>query len=281
VEAETEADRVTIVLADDHELVRAGIRKVLEDEPGFEVVAEAGDAETAARYVLGHKPSVLVLDLSMPGMPSLEALPKVFANSPDTSVVVLTMQNEPAFARKALQGGAKGYVIKHSAASELVTAIRAVIGGGTYINPELGARLAAEPEDKLPETTPLADSALPEPRREEQLTHLDKASLEHALLEHGASVWVFRLAFKERVRPAEGIAARASSLRLVSRSDAPLGERDSYPATCVAAGHALSCSLKEGDAAFALDPPLTAADVLFVRLAGDGFAFETQARVVD
>ena len=137
---------MTIVLADDHELVRAGIRKVLEDEPGFEVVAEAGDAETAARYVLGHKPSVLVLDLSMPGMPSLEALPKVFANSPDTSVVVLTMQNEPAFARKALQGGAKGYVIKHSAASELVTAIRAVIGGGTYINPELGARLAAEPD---------------------------------------------------------------------------------------------------------------------------------------
>ena len=137
---------MTIVLADDHELVRAGIRKVLEDEPGFEVVAEAGDAETAARYVLGHKPSVLVLDLSMPGMPSLEALPKVFENSPKTSVVVLTMQNEPAFARKALQGGAKGYVIKHSAASELVTAIHAVIGGGTYINPELGARLAAEPD---------------------------------------------------------------------------------------------------------------------------------------
>ncbi len=71
---------MTIVLADDHELVRAGIRKILEDEAGFEVVAEAGDAETAARYVLGHKPSVLVLDLSMPGMPSLEALPKVFEN---------------------------------------------------------------------------------------------------------------------------------------------------------------------------------------------------------
>jgi len=147
VGAESGADeRVTIVLADDHELVRAGIRKVLEDEPGFEVVAEAGDAETAARYVLGHKPHVLVLDLSMPGLPSLDALPKVFESSPDTCVVVLTMQNEPAFARKSLQGGAKGYVIKHSAASELVTAIHAVIGGGTYINPELGARLAAEPD---------------------------------------------------------------------------------------------------------------------------------------
>jgi two-component system response regulator NreC len=108
--AETD-EKITIVLADDHELVRAGIRKILEDEAGFEVVAEAGDAEAAARYVLGHKPSVLVLDLSMPGLPSLEALPKVFEASPDTKVVVLTMQNEPAFARTSLQGGAKGYVI--------------------------------------------------------------------------------------------------------------------------------------------------------------------------
>jgi len=76
--AETDDETITIVLADDHELVRAGIRKILEDEAGFEVVAEAGDAEAAARYVLGHKPSVLILDLSMPGLPSLEALPKVF-----------------------------------------------------------------------------------------------------------------------------------------------------------------------------------------------------------
>ncbi|HWO48941.1 MAG TPA: response regulator transcription factor [Solirubrobacterales bacterium] len=144
--AETDDETITIVLADDHELVRAGIRKILEDEAGFEVVAEAGDAEAAARYVLGHKPSVLILDLSMPGLPSLEALPKVFEASPDTKVVVLTMQNEPAFARTSLQGGAKGYVIKHSAASELVTAIHAVVAGGTYINPELGARLAAEPD---------------------------------------------------------------------------------------------------------------------------------------
>jgi two-component system response regulator NreC len=137
---------ITVVLADDHEVVRNGIKMVLEAEPDIEVVAEAGDAETAARYVLGHKPAVLVLDLNMPGQSSLETIPKLSESSPETAVVVLTMQDEPAFARRALRAGARGYVVKHSAASELVGAIRQVIGGDTYINPSLGARLAAEPE---------------------------------------------------------------------------------------------------------------------------------------
>lgn len=138
-----EASKTTIVLADDHEIVRNGIRMVLEAEPDFEVVAEAGDADTAARYVLGHKPTVLVLDLSMPGTPSLEILPKIAEASPETAVVVLTMQNEPAFAREALGKGVRGYVIKHSAASELVNAVRSAVAGETYINPQLGARMVA------------------------------------------------------------------------------------------------------------------------------------------
>jgi two-component system response regulator NreC len=139
-------ETITVVLADDHELVRDGIRMVLEAEPDIEVVAQAGDAETAARYVLGHKPTILVLDLSMPGPPSLDVMPQMIESCPETSVIVVTMQNEPAFARKALQAGAKGFVIKQSAAGELVTAIRSVLDGQTYINPNLGARLAAEPD---------------------------------------------------------------------------------------------------------------------------------------
>jgi two-component system response regulator NreC len=119
---------------------------VLEAEPYIDVVAEAGTGDDAVRYVLGHKPSVLVLDINMPGTPSLELLPEIRERSPDTAVVVLTMQNEPAFARKALQGGANGYVIKHSAARELVDAVRSVVRGETYINPQLGARVAAEPD---------------------------------------------------------------------------------------------------------------------------------------
>jgi two-component system response regulator NreC len=137
---------ITVVLADDHELVRDGIRAVLETEPDIEVVAEAEDADAAARYVLGHKPSVLVLDLSMPGTPSLELMPRFVEASPGTNVIVVTMQNEPAFAKQALQAGAKGFVVKQSAASELVTAIRTVLAGETYINPSLGARVAAAPD---------------------------------------------------------------------------------------------------------------------------------------
>ena len=140
------ADQVTVVLADDHELVRDGIRMVLEAEPDIEVVAQAGDAETAARYVLGYKPTILVLDLSMPGRPSLELMPEIIESSPSTSVIVVTMQNEPAFARQALRAGAKGFVIKQSAADELTSAVRAVLAGQTYINPNLGARMAAEPD---------------------------------------------------------------------------------------------------------------------------------------
>ena len=145
-DAETAADVISIVLADDHQLVRDGIRMVLEAESDFEVVAQAADAETAARYVLGHKPRILILDLNMPGTSSLELMPRIVESSPSTAVIVLTMQNEPSFARQALRAGAKGFVIKQSAATELVAAVRAVLAGDTYINPNLGARMAAEPD---------------------------------------------------------------------------------------------------------------------------------------
>ncbi len=136
---------VTVVLADDHVIVRDGIRLVLEAEKDIEVVAEAGTGEDAARYVLGHKPSVLILDLNMPGEPSLEILPVIQKTSPDTKVIILTMQSDPVFARIALQAGASGYVVKHSAARELVDAIRAAMNGDTYVNPVLGAKLASAP----------------------------------------------------------------------------------------------------------------------------------------
>src|SRR5271167_1810844 len=86
-----------IVLADDHAVVRSGLRMLLDSEPDFEVVAEAGDVEGARRYVRGHHPTVLVLDLNMPGGSSLEAIPAIRAESPDTQIVILTMQEEPAF----------------------------------------------------------------------------------------------------------------------------------------------------------------------------------------
>jgi two-component system response regulator NreC len=124
---------------------------LLEAEADFEVVAEAGDAENAARKVRGHHPDVLVLDLNMPGGSGLEMLPKIRDESPDTQVVVLTMQSEPAFAREAMQAGALGYVLKEAADAELVKAVRMAASGETYLQPELGARLAAEPDSTAPD----------------------------------------------------------------------------------------------------------------------------------
>ena len=142
----SEAKTITIILADDHEIVRDGLRRIVEAEGDMEVVAEAGDAETARRRSSGLKPSVLVLDLNMPGEPSLASIPSILEGSPGTTVVVLTMQDDPAFAREAFRLGAKAFVVKHAAGAELVDAIRAAARGDTYVNPVLGARLAAEPE---------------------------------------------------------------------------------------------------------------------------------------
>jgi len=137
------AEMTTIVLADDHTVVRNALRLLLDAEADFEVVAEAGDADAAVRYARGHKPTVLILDLNMPGRASLEAVPDIRAASPATEIVVLTMQNEPAFARRALQAGVRGYVLKEAADAELVQAVRSAAAGDTYLQPALGARLAA------------------------------------------------------------------------------------------------------------------------------------------
>ncbi len=144
-------EEIRIVLADDHAVVRSGLRLLLDGEPGFEVVAEARDAETARRYVHGHRPAVLVLDLNMPGGSSLETIPVIRAESPDTQIVVLTMQQEPAFAREALAAGALGYVLKEAADEELVQAVRNAAAGEHYLNPRLGALIASEPPPGPPD----------------------------------------------------------------------------------------------------------------------------------
>ena len=136
---------IKIVIADDHQVVRTGLKMLLDAEEDFEVVAEAGDVASASRTVLGYKPDVLVLDLNMPDGSSLPAIPKMLTDSPSTSIVVLTMQEDPAFAREALQAGARGYVLKEAADSELVEAVRMAAEGRTYLHPELGAKIAAEP----------------------------------------------------------------------------------------------------------------------------------------
>lgn len=135
-----------IVIADDHGVVREGLRRVLEGQEGWQVVAEAGDAENALRYCRGHHADVLILDLNMPGtFTSMDLIPKLAEEVPDCKVVVLTMQDEPAFVRGALGAGASAYVLKEAANAELVDAVKAALAGDTYLNPRLGARLASAP----------------------------------------------------------------------------------------------------------------------------------------
>ena len=141
------ADRVTVVIADDHEVVRSGLRTLLEREPDMEVAAEAGDVRSTMAHVRARQPDVLVLDLNMSDGPSLPAIPELLEASPGTAIVVLTMQSDPAFAREALRAGARGYVLKEAANAELVKAVRSAVRGQTYLEPQLGARLAAQPPE--------------------------------------------------------------------------------------------------------------------------------------
>jgi DNA-binding NarL/FixJ family response regulator len=151
---------VSIVIADDHAMVRSGLRVLLNAEPDMRVVAEAGDVEAALRCTRDHHPRVVVLDLNMPGEPSLPAIPRFLEAAPGTAVVMVTMQDELEYARAALSAGASGYVVKASAEAELVEAVRAAASGGTYLTPALGAQLAraavrsrpiADPGDTEPE----------------------------------------------------------------------------------------------------------------------------------
>ncbi len=132
------------MLADDHPVVRAGLRTLLQAEPSLKVVAEFADLPSTVRGVPPLRADVLVLDLAMAGSSSLTAIPGLLASSPGLRLIVLTMHDEPGFAREALRLGAHGYVLKEAAADELLLAVRSVLRGTTYLQPSLGARLAKQ-----------------------------------------------------------------------------------------------------------------------------------------
>jgi two-component system response regulator NreC len=144
--------QLTVVIADDHVVVRSGLRLLLDSEPGIAVVAEAGDVAGAVAEVEQHRPDVLVLDLLMPGGPTLPVIARLSETCPDTRVVVLTAQRDPSFAGEAMRLGAAGYVPKEAAGRQLLRAIRMAAEGSTYLEPSLGARLAAA-KSSTPELT--------------------------------------------------------------------------------------------------------------------------------
>ena len=132
----------TVALADDHPVVRAGLRTLLSAEPTVEVVAEFSDLPSTQRGVREVQPAILLLDLTLSGTSALPNIPELLAARPGLKIIVLTMHEDPGFAREALRLGAQGYLLKDAAANELVTAIRAVLRGQTYLHPTIGARLA-------------------------------------------------------------------------------------------------------------------------------------------
>ena len=136
---------ITIVIADDHLLVRSGLRRLLEEEADFEVVGEAGDADDALELTRERRPRILLVDLKMPGTPSLDAIPSFKEAAPDVAIVVVTMYDELEYAREALAAGASAYVLKDAAETQLVEAVRVAVKGGNYLDPGLGARFAASP----------------------------------------------------------------------------------------------------------------------------------------
>ncbi|MGA9859494.1 MAG: response regulator transcription factor [Solirubrobacteraceae bacterium] len=138
---------ITIVLADDHRVVRSGLRVLLESDSRFHVLDEAGDVEGTITKVRNCRPQVLVLDLNMGGESSLDSIPQLRTDVPETQIVVLTMQENPAFAQAALRAGAVGYVLKDAADEELMNAVVSASNGRTYLNPELGAKLATQPPE--------------------------------------------------------------------------------------------------------------------------------------
>jgi two-component system, NarL family, response regulator NreC len=134
---------IRILLADDHVVVRHGLKLVIEDQPDLTVVAEAGDGESAVQQALKMKPDVIVMDISMPGMNGLAATRKLRLLQPKAAIVTLTRHTDDAYLQELLRAGVSGYVLKQSAPAELVQAIRAAAAGRQYIDSALTARVTA------------------------------------------------------------------------------------------------------------------------------------------
>lgn len=136
---------ISVVLCDDHRVVRTGLRLILESEREIRVVGEAATAEEATEAATVHAPDVVVMDIGLHGTNGIEATRRVRESSPCTRVLVLTMQEDVAYVRQAFAAGATGYLLKDAADVELVAAVRTVAAGGTYVHPSLGAALLTAP----------------------------------------------------------------------------------------------------------------------------------------
>jgi two-component system response regulator NreC len=149
--------RVRILLADDHAVLRAGLRLLLNSQPGFEVVGEADNGIGVLRQAEELQPDLILLDLSMPGLGGLEALPQLRRRASQARILILTMHEDPQYLRQALKNGAAGYVLKKAADVELLSAVHAVLRGEVYVHPSMTRVLL---EDLLPQVESDDESSL-------------------------------------------------------------------------------------------------------------------------
>lgn len=136
--------KIRIVLADDHNLLRAGIRALLEDLQGIEVVAEAADGREALKLVELHRPDIILMDIAMPGLSGLDVAARLQREQSEVKVIILTMHKDEAYVRRAILAGASGYLVKDSDTEELGLALRAVARGETYLSPAVSKHLVAD-----------------------------------------------------------------------------------------------------------------------------------------
>jgi two-component system response regulator NreC len=150
---------IRVLIVDDHAVVRAGLRRVLDAEADIETVGEAANVERAVFEALEAHPDVVLMDVVMPGKTGIEGMPALLQAVPDVKVLMLSMQDDPQYVREAFEAGATGYVLKEAADTDVVDAVRAVAAGERYVHPALGARLiAAESEErKRAESDPLSE----------------------------------------------------------------------------------------------------------------------------
>jgi DNA-binding NarL/FixJ family response regulator len=131
------SNKISVLLVDDHSLVRRGFRRILEDAPDIAVVGEAGDGEEAVRLAAELRPQLIVMDCALPGMSGLEATRRILHKFPETAILMLSMHSEDTWVHQALQAGARGYILKSAVDMELVTAIRRVSGGEIVLDPQV------------------------------------------------------------------------------------------------------------------------------------------------
>ena len=129
--------QIRILLADDHNVMRGGLRLLLERQPGFKVVGEASDGRQAVEQAEATKPDIIVLDIAMPNLSGIEAAQRISALLPQTRIIILSMHSDESYVLRALKAGAKGYLLKDSAENDLIEAIRAVDEGKAFFSPEI------------------------------------------------------------------------------------------------------------------------------------------------